>query len=376
MLSLVNPWTEKNGAATVTRGLLKLLALPPLRARCDCEPVRPAPPRFRRLAQARSVFQSFVTGVPAKAAFLRTREFRERAAARLGSRRYDAIVLNGSDLLWILPELPPAVPKIVVVHNLEHVLYGAQIERPGAAYGPLRVLLRRDCERLRAFEREGLRKAGSLVFLSLEEEAAAREFCPDARRVTIPPVFDSEPCRGARGEPGAVREIGYLGNFGWWPNQQGLRWFTDKVLPGVSAPVRLSLFGPGSDKAAGKDGRIVGRGEMEGLEEVWTGCDFLICPAAGTGGVCVKLAEAVYHGVPVLATTAAARGLPLGPERAVVLLDEPKEWAEFLNSPRAAELAASRVPERTRIRFAVASHVDRFQGFISGALAAPACAKV
>jgi hypothetical protein len=52
MLSIVNPQVERNGAATVTRGLLKLLALPPpFEAQVGCVPVRAEPRRWHRLVR-------------------------------------------------------------------------------------------------------------------------------------------------------------------------------------------------------------------------------------------------------------------------------------------------------------------------------------
>jgi hypothetical protein len=99
ILSIVNPEVDRNGAATVTRGLMKALSSPPFRAVLDSIPVRREPHKWHRIAQARSVVVSFVSDLPAKAVFLKSREFREKVEARLRRQKYDVIVLNGSDLL-------------------------------------------------------------------------------------------------------------------------------------------------------------------------------------------------------------------------------------------------------------------------------------
>src|ERR1039457_1444796 len=54
VLSIVNPEVERNGAASVTRGLLKSLTCPPLRASVECIPVRQRPRRWHGVAQFRS----------------------------------------------------------------------------------------------------------------------------------------------------------------------------------------------------------------------------------------------------------------------------------------------------------------------------------
>src|SRR5207248_5933761 len=114
------------------------------------------------------------------------------------------------------------------------------------------------CKRLQDFERKGIRRTGNVIFLSNEEAAYARREYGDLRSITIPPVFDYEPWRGPRSTPGSILEIGFLGNLGWWPNQLGLRWFINEVLPHVNSPIRLNLFGPHTGRGLHRDRRIVG----------------------------------------------------------------------------------------------------------------------
>jgi hypothetical protein len=284
ILSIVNPEAERNGAATVTRGLLKVLSSPPFLAVLDSIPVRREPRKWHRLAQARSVLVSFVSDLPAKAVFLRSREFREKVEARIRRNAYDLIVLNGSDLLWISEFLPPAIPRILVAHNMEHLLFRSQIQNLGRLYRPLRGVLRKDCQRLQEFEWEGIRQTRNVIFLSGEEAAYAHRFCSNLRSAVMPPLFDYDPCRRPRKKAGPVLEIGYVGNLGWWPNQLGLRWFANEVLPHVKAPIRVNLFGRSGGRGWQGDPRVVEQGIVESMEHIWSKCDLLICPSLATGG--------------------------------------------------------------------------------------------
>jgi glycosyltransferase involved in cell wall biosynthesis len=364
ILSIVNPEVERNGAATVTRGLMKVLSSPPFRAVLDSIPVRTEPRKWHRLAQARSVLASFVSDLPAKAIFLKSRVFREKVEARLRSQKYDLIVLNGSDLLWISEFLPPSIPRILVAHNLEHLLFDCQTQNLDRIYRPLRGILRKDCKRLEKFEWKGIRQTRNVIFLSSEEAAYASGICSNLRYAVVPPLFDYAPCRQPRRKAGETLEIGFVGNFGWWPNQLGLKWFTNEVLPHVTAPIRVNLFGKRSNRGWQGDPRVVEQGIIESMDQIWSKCDLLICPSVLSGGVCVKLAEAAYNGMPVLANTHAARGLGLANDPALLFLDKPCEWIELLNSQGARDQSKRAVSGEIAKRFAVESHKDALQKFV------------
>ncbi|HUA20633.1 MAG TPA: glycosyltransferase [Bryobacteraceae bacterium] len=366
LLSIVNPQVERNGAATVTRGLLRLLTSPAIGAETGCIPVRAAPCKWHRLAQAGSLLKSSVSTLPSKASFLHSRQFLDEVKLRIRNEHWDAIILNGADLLWVSEHLPGSIPRILVAHNIEHLLFDSQIQNLSWAYRPLRGLLRSDLRRLRDFELQGIRDTRNIIFLSSEDAAYATLHCPDIRSAVIPPVFPEGPVCLSRQKPGPVLRLGYVGNFGWWPNQLGLRWFAKEVLPHVSVPFQLNLFGYGSEFAWRGDRRVVGHGMVEDMERILSHCDLLICPAFAGGGVSVKLVEAVYNRMPVLANKNAGRGLPLVDDPAVVFLDDGKDWAALLNSSAARETAQRTVAAETAERFAVHSYVDVLGEFLRG----------
>jgi hypothetical protein len=374
MLSIVNPIVERNGASTVTRGLLKLLASPPLKADVDCIPVRRQPSGWHRLMQIRSLTHSRFSNLPAKAAFVCSTEFRERVIARIRSADYDLIILNGADLLWISDYLPKSIPRLLVAHNIEHRLFAGLVKSIGRSCWPLEKLLCVEGERLKDYELNGMRETRNVMFLSQEEAGYAQSLCEGLRLTTVPPVFDYEPAIRKPRRQGAVLELGLLGNFCWWPNQLGLRWFVREVLPNLKSPVRLNLFGrPGSRRWRG-DPRIREHGMVERIQQVWETCDLMICPVFSSAGVCVKLAEAVYNGVPVLATNLAARGLPIDKDSALVFLDGSREWVDFLNSTAAWQLTQRQVSEKTKAPFSVGAQKAMLHQFVHDAILASSVA--
>jgi hypothetical protein len=163
-----------------------------------------------------------------------------------------------------------------------------------------------------------------------------------------------------------VLELGYVGDFEWWPNQVGLRWFLQKVYPHTNGAIRLNVFGRHSERFMADDPNIVRHGVVDRMSDVWRRCDIVICPDLSGGGVSVKFSEAIYNRMPVLATRHAARGLPLIDDPAVMLLDQAQEWVEFLKSPAAKRLAGSRPSTATAMTFSIETHKDRLHRFVRG----------
>jgi len=157
--------------------------------------------------------------------------------------------------------------------------------------------------------------------------------------------------------------MGMLANFAWWPNREGFEWFLTRVFPHLSARVQLHLFGRDSDRIAPNHLSIQRHGYVADLAEVWGACDFTICPVISGGGVSVKVAEALYNGMPLVGSRLSARGLPLDPDPSIVLLDGAKDWIQFLNSG-AEGLAGRTVPRSIADRFSVEAHSLAFSTFL------------
>jgi hypothetical protein len=193
-------------------------------------------------------------------------------------------------------------------------------------------LLMRQHRALREFELENLKKIGNAICLSTLDSDYISANCPAVHSMVLPPGFDTPPARTAsRQTTGETVQVGMLGNFDWWPNRESLRWFMRDVFPHVTSKIQIHLFGPASDTIARQYPPAAGHGHLDDLRDVWDRSDFMICPIISGGGVSVKLAEAVYNGVPVLGTRFAARGLALDPHPSIVLLDTAREWVDFLN---------------------------------------------
>jgi len=343
MPSIVDPARPTLGAATVTGGIIRLLESEPLRARIQCAPVPAPSPRMRPVRQASSLIRSLVSRLPSKAEFTRSREFRGSLDQCLEKTHFDAVILSGSDLLWLIAELPPSLPTVVVAHNVEHRLFDSQIRSATWVPAPLRRLLERDRARLERYELDGYERARNVIFLCAEDAAQITRLLPGLNTLVQPPVFDyPTTATGVLEHPGARLKVGLVGNLGWWPNREGLGWFLTEVFPHVKDRIELHLFGEGTERASDPPD-VTAHGFVSDPSRIWANCHFMISPIFTGAGVSVKVAEAIYNRVPVVATPFAVRGLPLPEDPSVVVLHHATEWIDFLRSAQGRALAGRRI---------------------------------
>jgi hypothetical protein len=277
MVSIIDPSAQMGGAWTVTRAILGLLRSAPLKAEVEVVAVPQRSRIAHRFRQGAAVGQALISGLPSKVEFSRSRAFLKQVRD-LFRQSFDMIVINGTDLLWLLPHLPPAMKRLVIAHNIEHQLFAAQIDL-SLHEGLAKRLLLRDLAKLRRFEVEGLSRAGNVIFLSSLDAEYARANCPGVRSIVVPPLFGNPPLQRPPGLRAAgTLHIGMLANFGWWPNREGLKWFVEKVVPHISPAVQLHVFGAESERVAPVHPRIQRHGYAASLSDVWSSCDIMIAP--------------------------------------------------------------------------------------------------
>jgi GT2 family glycosyltransferase len=142
----------------------------------------------------------------------------------------------------------------------------------------------------------------------------------------------------------------FLGSFRHPPNQEGLNWFTRKVLPQVleSKPhARLIIVGsepPAAHSLPHLPGNIEIRGFVDDVREPLGRYAVFVCPILSGSGMRVKLLEAFAAGIPVVSTPLGAEGLAGADGEICSLAADPLEFARktvelFENAEKARGLA-------------------------------------
>ena len=135
----------------------------------------------------------------------------------------------------------PTLPRLLIAHNIEHLLFAAQAETLERSFPLLRPILRWERRRMERFETAGIRSVGNAIFLSSSMHRTLRPAHWRAGLWLRRPSLQMLRLSRTRPKTGIV-EIGFVGNMAWWPNREGLSWFLSNVFP-VGPNVHLNLFG-------------------------------------------------------------------------------------------------------------------------------------
>lgn len=298
----------------------------------------------RPIKQAVSIVSSLFSDMPSRSVFLLPSKSNQYLREVIAKDPPDCVVINGGDVWPIISSVPSNVPIVLISHNVEYLLMQAQIQQLSGVAVLLRHLLQKDVEKLCEFEIAAARRAKNVLSISEEDAAYFRGLADDINVATFLPTFDYEPFNRIAQSYQQPLKVGFMAKMSWWPNREGALWFIKNVLCHLSPrKVHAHFFGAGSEEFARSATNLTAHGFVDSLDEVWKKCDLMICPIFSGSGVNIKFVEALFNGMPVLATTKAARGLPPISDPNIIYLDSAQEWIDFLTSTRAQDLANGRV---------------------------------
>ena len=189
-----------------------------------------------------------------------------------------------------------------LAYNVEHEVYAGEATRARSV--PLRLVLRREARLIEAVERSLIARASAVWCLTAGD--AERFGALGARRAV---AFDVPGRPAAAAVPGRERRgVALIGNWTWEPNEVGLRWFAEQVVPLMRPDVPVEVAGAGAEWLDGHP-RIRRLGRVDDAGAFLAGARVVAIPAQAGGGIQVKTLDALAEGAWVVATPLALRGI-------------------------------------------------------------------
>jgi sugar transferase (PEP-CTERM/EpsH1 system associated) len=248
----------------------------------------------------------------------------------LAERKYDAILCDFLTAAAITP-FDRSIPVVIFTHNVEAMIWKRHWE---VAVNPVyRYIFWREYRKMRAAEQNFLQQSTHVLTVSENDASEFSRYISQNKITTIPTGVDTEYFK-----PIDVAEedynIVFTGSMDWMPNEDGILYFVDAILPLIRkkhAQTKLWVVGrkPGSKirALAESDPGIRVTGRVEDIRPFIAKSVVYVVPLRVGGGTRLKIFEAMAMGKAVVSTTIGAEGLPVTNDSDIILADEPQDFA-------------------------------------------------
>jgi sugar transferase (PEP-CTERM/EpsH1 system associated) len=303
-----------------------------------------------------------------------------RITTRLRGSRYDLVYLSSSPMAQYVSggHSVPVVMDFVDVDSDKWTQYAERVP------GPLGWIYRSEGRRLRRYEAEVARWARMCIVATAAEETLLRSFAPWARTAVIPNGIDLAHFAPSTSEPTSPTLL-FTGAMDYLPNVDAMVHFCHDILPLVrreSPGTRLLIVGLNPASRVARLARIPGvvvTGTVADVRGYYAQAQVCVAPLRLGRGVQNKVIQGMAMGLPVVATSAAARGLEARAGHHLHVADDPVEFARcvvrLLRDPgerRRVGGAARAFVEEHHAWEASLTRLERLLGDVAGQPAAEA----
>jgi glycosyltransferase involved in cell wall biosynthesis len=269
----------------------------------------------------------------------------------------------------LVQRLAPRALRVLRCHNAEYVI----LKRLAEAETNLlkRRVIALQARRLKMYEAASLDGFDLILAITEADAARFRTLNPRvASRMIIVPAGADLPTALPPASPmstGTVRLI-HIAAMDWLPNQSGLRWFIDQVLPLLEAAgmdYHLDVVGKSTPPEffSLRNAHVTVHGFLPDLSAITASAHLAVVPLQVGGGMRVKILDYWALGIPVVSTTVGAEGLSDATYPVVELADDPPAFAASIR--RLGTDASARERLRTAA-FAKVSQEYGWPGLVDG----------
>lgn len=220
------------------------------------------------------------------------------------------VYYDQTKLLW------PKAKYILDEHNCEFLIMQRNASNSSNILKKMFLLM--ETAKLRKFESMYLSKFDEVIVLSKEDDTLLKKIAHSSVKSTIIPIGMHTPAvtKVVNNDDIDSVNILFLGTLSWAPNNDGILWFVENVVPKLqqkNIDFKLTIVGknPGEQlkSAAERLDSVEVVGYVESVNPYYESCDFMIVPLFVGSGQRVKIIEGFSFGMPIISTSIGAEGL-------------------------------------------------------------------
>jgi glycosyltransferase involved in cell wall biosynthesis len=263
-----------------------------------------------------------------------SKTFETKLQAVLKAENFDIVQL---ETLFMTPYIKSirqnSQAKIVLrAHNIEHLIWKRISQQEKS---PLRkIYLTHLYKTLEKYEREALSQFDGIVPIS-EQDALYFKANSSKPVKSIPFGLETANTIKSRQNKHQQNTIVHIGAMNWMPNEEGIRWFLNRVWPLLLDQVpdaKLRLAGremPQWLLSLNTKGVEV-LGEVKDAGRFLQSGSISIAPLLSGSGIRIKILESMMHGLAVVSTSMGAEGIRYDAGKNILIADTPEAFAKAL----------------------------------------------
>ena len=280
-----------------------------------------------------------------------SKEFKERLIKVLEKEQFDVVQL---EMLYMAPYVEDirAHSKAMIVlraHNVEHKIWERIAKE--TRFFVKRWYINHLAKTLKEYELNALETVDGTAAITRKDAAFFRKYCSkpiiDIPYGVYPEEFTPKP--EIEGKP----KFYHIGSMNWMPNEEGIRWFIDEVLPKTVEKVPDFVFHLAGRNMPEwlkemKDTHVNVVGEVPDAKEFVANHDVAIVPLLSGSGIRIKIIESMAMGKTVITTRVGAEGILYNEEVNVIIAENKAKMVEAIRSINENPQIAVRIGQAAR----------------------------
>ena len=280
-----------------------------------------------------------------------SKEFKERLVKVLEKEQFDVVQL---EMLYMTPYVDDirSHSKAVIVlraHNVEHKIWERIAKE--TKFFIKRWYINHLAKTLKEYELNALETVDGIAAITRKDAAFFRKYCSKPI-IDIPyGVYPEEfiPKSEIEDKP----KFYHIGSMNWMPNEEGIRWFIDEVLPKTVEKVPGFVY-----HLAGRnmpewlttlnDPHVNVIGEVPDAKAFVSDHDVAIVPLLSGSGIRIKIIESMAMGKTVITTRVGAEGILYDEEVNIIIAENKAKMVEAIRSINENPQIAVRIGQAAR----------------------------
>ena len=280
-----------------------------------------------------------------------SKEFRDRLIELLEKEQFDVVQL---EMLYMTPYVADirAHSKAMIVlraHNVEHKIWERIAKE--TKFFLKRWYISHLTKTLKEYELNALETVDGIAAITRKDAAFFRKYCSKPI-IDIPyGVYPEEftPKSEIEGKP----KFYHIGSMNWMPNEEGIRWFIDEVLPKTVEKVPGFVY-----HLAGRnmpewlttlnDPHVNVIGQVPDAKAFVADHDVAIVPLLSGSGIRIKIIESMAMGKTVITTRVGAEGILYDEEVNIIIAENKAKMVEAIRSINENPQIAVRIGQAAR----------------------------